>query len=259
MTASAAPSSRARSSTYGDSAPVYDRIYAWKEYAKEARVVRGLVRRFGPPNARTLLDVACGTGGHLAYLSRWFDSTGIDASPAMIALARQKVPRARFLVGRMQGFRLPERFDVITCLFSSIGYVRSEADLVRTLRNFGAHLSPGGIVIVEPWLTPQVYRAGRTGFSHLGSRESPLVRLHVAERRGDRSIMDMHHLAVIDGAVRHWVERHDMGLFDRATMRRAFRRAGLTVRSMPGLFPLGRGLYLGTPTEGNRRSPSART
>ncbi len=221
-------------------------------------MVRGLVRRFDPPNARTLLDVACGTGGHLAYLSRWFDSTGIDASPAMLALARQRVPRARFLVGRIRGFRLPERFDAITCLFSSIGYVRSEADLVRTLRNFEAHLSPGGIVIVEPWLTPRVYRAGRTGFSHLGSRESPLVRLDVAERRGDRSIMDMHHLAVIDGAVRHWVERHDLGLFDRATMRRAFRRAGLTVRSMPGLFPLGRGLYLGTPTEGNRRVQAAR-
>lgn len=230
---------------YSLSSPLYDQIYSWKDYGKEARVIRALVRRYGPRGARSLLDVACGTGGHLAHLARWFRASGVDANPRMLSIARRKLPGTHLVVGRMQTFRLREQFDVITCLFSSIGYARSEGDLVRTLRNLARHLAPGGIVIVEPWLTPRDYHVGHVAFMSCGTREAPLVRMNVSDLRRGRSVMNMHHLGLVDGQVRHWVERHEMALFDRPTMRRAFRAAGLEVRYLSGAFPLDRGLYLG--------------
>jgi SAM-dependent methyltransferase len=225
-------------------AEVYDQVYSWKDYAREARRVHELVGRYGSRSARTLLDVACGTGAHLRHLARWYEVTGLDASAPMLAAARRRLPRVRFVRGAMQSFRLADRFDVITCLFSAIGYVRSEADLRRTLSNFAGHLALGGVVIVEPWLTPSEYREGSVHLALSGSKSRPIARMNSSERSGPRSIMDMHYLVGVDGRVRHWVERHDMALFDVRTMLRAFRAAGLNARRIPSRFSTRRGLYV---------------
>lgn len=230
---------------YRLSARMYDRVYAWKDYRREARRIRELVRRYGPPTARTLLDVACGTGSHLQHLQRWYRVTGLDASREMLREARRKLPEIRFVRGKMQDFRLTERFDVITCLFSAIGHVASRADLRRTLANFYDHLNPGGVVIVEPWLTPSEYRAGSVHLGTYGTPDRPIVRMDLAEQRGSRSVMDMHYLAAEDGRVYHWVERHDLALFDRSIQLAAFRAAGFKVRHLASRFTTTRGLYLG--------------
>lgn len=235
-----------RRSAYDLSSEVYDRVYAWKDYRREAVRVHQLVRRYGVDPSRTLLDVCCGTGEHLRYLRRWYRCTGVDASPAMLAVARSKLPRLRFVRGRMQTFRLGERFDVILCLFSAIGYVRSHADLVRTLRNFGRHLRPGGIVLVEPWLTPNVYRAGGIHVQQYGTPEAPIVRVNTHLLRKGRSVMDFHYLLGDGDEVRYWVERHDMALLGPDETRRAFERAGLRVRRIASGFTTRRGLYVAT-------------
>ncbi len=241
---------------YAISAAVYDRVYSWKDYGAEARRVRALIRRYGPPDAHTLLDVACGTGEHLETLSRWFETAGVDASAAMLAVARKKLPRVRFVRSTMQTFRFDRQFDAITCLFSAIGYVRTPSELRRTLRNFAGHLRPGGVVLVEPWIAPEDYRPGAVHLGKYGTAESPIARMNISERRGGRSIMDMHYLMPYRGRVRHWVERHEMGLFDDATMRDAFVRAGLTVRRVPSRFTTNRGLYVGVKPWGHDRRSS---
>ena len=230
---------------YRNSAQVYDRVYAWKDYRAEARRVRELVQRFGPPRARTLLDVACGTGSHLAYLSRWYDVTGIDANHEMLRQARRKLPSVRLVHGRMQDFRLGQRFDAITCLFSAIGHVRSRRELTRTLANFARHLNPGGVVIVEPWLTPEEYRPGSVHLATSGTADQPIARMNSSQRRRDRSVMDMHYLVAEGGKVFYWVERHDLALFNVPTQLEAFRAAGLKARHLPSRFTTQRGLYVG--------------
>jgi len=241
-------------SAYRHSARIYDRVYAWKDYRSEARRIHDLVRRYGPPRARTLLDVACGTGSHLRYLTRWYEVTGLDASREMLREARRKLPRVRFVLGTMQEFDRRERFDVITCLFSAIGHVRSERDLRRTIANFARHLAPGGVLLVEPWVTPEEWRTGSFHLGTYGTRERPIVRLHVSLRTGARSRMDMHYLAADRGKVLHWVERHDLTLFDVATQLRAYRAAGLKVRRLASRFSTTRGLYLAVKPDARPRT-----
>lgn len=237
---------RVRDPYYPLTVRVYDRVYSWKDYAAEARRVRQLVRRYGRPSARTLLDVGCGTGSHLRYLSRWFDATGLDVSKEMLAVAKRKLPNVRFVRGAMQSFRLSETFDVITCLFSAIGYVRSEADLRRTIRHLSEHLNPGGALIVEPWLTPGEYRGGSVHLETYGTKQHPIVRMNTAVRRGSRSVLDMHYLAADRGRVVHWEERHDLALFDTSTYLAAFRSVGLRVRHLASQFTTRRGLFVAT-------------
>ena len=229
---------------YASTAELYDRIYSWKDYAAESRQIVAWVRRFGRPHSRSLLDVACGTGAHLAYLSRTFEATGVDVNEGMLSVARRKLPRVRFVRGRMESFRLGRRFDAITCLFSAIGYLPNESELRRTLRNFARHLKPGGVAIVEPWLTRAKYRTGAIHAQILGTPDDPIVRMNISGRRGNRSIMDQHHLIATPHGIRHWVERYDLGLFEVATFLAAFRAAGFRVQFRRRGFMKGRGVYV---------------
>ncbi|HTP54797.1 MAG TPA: class I SAM-dependent methyltransferase [Thermoplasmata archaeon] len=235
---------------YTELAAVYDRVYSWKRYEHESRLVRALVRRYGPPRARTVLDVACGTGGHLRFLSGWFDCTGLDASRAMLTVARARVPSARFVQGRMPRFDLGRTFDVVTCLFSSIGYVRTPTALRATVRTLARHLAPQGLLIVEPWLTPSVWKPGSFHLQVVPSPTSPIARMNSSRTVRGRSVMEMHYLVPSGPRVRHWVEVHDLGLFSRRETEAAFRAAGLDVRRLPSRFygpgHTDRGLYLGT-------------
>jgi ubiquinone/menaquinone biosynthesis C-methylase UbiE len=66
----------------------YDAIYAWKDYAEEARRLKHFIALHKRSVGNTLLDVACGTGGHVPYLRDEFAYEGWDLDPQMLALAR---------------------------------------------------------------------------------------------------------------------------------------------------------------------------
>ena len=73
-----------------DLAAYYDEIYGFKNYEKEAGKLKALIARYKKLNGRKLLDVACGTGNHIAFLKRKFLVEGIDSSPDMLRVARKK-------------------------------------------------------------------------------------------------------------------------------------------------------------------------
>jgi len=58
-------------------AKYYDQIYLKKnDYENESQVVQDIIRRFERKPSESILDVGCGTGEHLKYLSRLFNCTG---------------------------------------------------------------------------------------------------------------------------------------------------------------------------------------
>ena len=73
---------------FSRSARIYDAVYAWKDYAGEAERVHELVQA-RKPGAATLLDVACGTGTHLAELRRRYRCEGLDLDADLLAVARE--------------------------------------------------------------------------------------------------------------------------------------------------------------------------
>src|ERR1039457_3545618 len=142
---------------YTDLARYYDLIYSWKDYQKEAATIQRLIARYKRSKGKDLLEVACGTGRHIQYLKDKFHVLGTDISAGMLGVARQNVKGMHFQRADMVTLNLGKEFDVILCLFSSIGYVKTSADLKRTLQNFGRHLKKGGVVIIEPWLTKETF------------------------------------------------------------------------------------------------------
>ncbi|HTW54847.1 MAG TPA: class I SAM-dependent methyltransferase [Thermoplasmata archaeon] len=220
---------------YREMARYYDAIYGEKDYAREVRHLRRMVRRWGPRPSRDWLDVACGTGRHLELLRRSFRVEGVDASASMLRIARRRLPDVRLVRGDMRSFDLGERFDVVSCLFSAIGYLRSARDLDRAFRAFARHLRPGGLLLVEPWLAPDQFRPHHVSLNVSRTADGFVVRAGQGRRRGRRSMIDFDYLIGIEGAgVRHRHETETLRLSRPAELVVSARRAGLAARVVAG-------------------------
>jgi ubiquinone/menaquinone biosynthesis C-methylase UbiE len=225
------------------SAAYYDQLYHFMDYAGAADQVRERVLE-RVPDARTLLDVGCGTGQHLEHLARTFDVEGLDLNTDLLRIARERCPGVRFHQADMVTFALPARFDVIACLFSAIGYVKTLENMRASIANFARHLRPGGVVLVEPWFTPETFWTD-TLTTNVADQGEPKILWMYTSRREDRlAVLDIHYLVGQGSRVEHFTERHELGLFTQDEYLAAFRDAGLEPEHDPiGIFR--RGLYLG--------------
>jgi ubiquinone/menaquinone biosynthesis C-methylase UbiE len=226
------------------SAAFYDAIYGFKDYAGEAKKLHALVEARKHSAGRALLDVACGTGAHMVYLRAQYDVEGLDVDEGLLEVARERLPDVTFHRGDMVDFALGREFDVVTCLFSSIGYVRTEARMRKAIANMGRHLRPGGVLVVEPWFEPGVFKAGRVDAMLVEQAELKIARMNTTSVEGELSIVDFHYMVGTPEGIETFTERHELGMFGHEAYTAAFEEAGLDVEhDAEGLT--GRGLYVG--------------
>jgi SAM-dependent methyltransferase len=231
---------------FSRSARLYDAIYASiRDYPREAAELDRLIQE-RRPGARTLLDVACGTGAHLEHLGG-YEVEGVDLDPEMLAVARKRLPGVPFHEADMVAFDLGKRFDAVVCMFSSIGYVRTEERLRSAILSMARHLEPGGVLVVEPWLTPEAWQDGHVGAVFVDEPELKIARINASEREGNLSMFEFEYLVGTPEGVKHFTERHELGLFTVEDYVGAFRAAGLEADHDPE-GPMGRGLYVTTAT-----------
>lgn len=231
---------------YRELARYYDLIYANKNYSKESALLRAVARKEGRSGGRELLDVGCGTGRHLEHLRRWYRCTGVDLSPAMLGIAKRRLPNERFLQGSMESFSLAQRFDVITCLFGAIAYTRTRSRMERAVANMAAHLKPGGILLIAPFNTPSQWVQ-----PHIGGRIGQGPRVVVA--RAMRSLklgprigaLEGHYLIATNKGISHVVEEQELGLFQDREIQRAMRSAGLRSHHLKKFLGSANGLHVG--------------
>ena len=160
----------------------YDALYGDKDYIAECDLVAVAAKTHGVTISR-ILDIGCGTGGHsLEWARRDIACVGVDMSPSMIALAKEKVAgladamQPDFLVGDAQTFAADGQFDVATMMFAVLGYMNSNDAVLAALRNVRRHLRPGGLFAFDCWYGPAV----------LGVK--PEDRVRVVERQGGQTI-----------------------------------------------------------------------
>lgn len=230
-------------------AEYYDMFYLRrKDYYKEADIVKGIIKKSENRKSKTLLDVGCGTGEHLKHLSLDFQCIGVDRNRRMIEVARNKVPRAKFKVANMINFRLKDKFDVIVCLFSSIGYVQSFSNLVKSLENFNKHLNDRGLVIVEPWVFKKDFKKEHISLDACEDEEVKFVRMATSRIVELRWVIFMHYLVGEKGKISYFREVHRMLALDYADYVRAFEEAGFkdTQYLTENLWENCRGLFVVT-------------
>ena len=220
---------------------LYDTLYSFKDYESEVVKLRDIIGRHHR-SAVSVLDVACGTGKHIEILRDHYEVEGLDIDAKLLEIARARNPEVTFHAGDMITFDLGRRFDVVVCLFSSIGYVQTRENLLRATESLARHVAPGGLLLIEPWLTPEVFTEGHVGLVTVDEDDVKVARMNVARLVDGLSVLDLHYLVGTAQGVEHFVETHRLGMFTDDEYREAIASAGLELRQREDLT--GRGLYV---------------
>lgn len=135
--------------TYGpDFADVYNTH--WHSWTHTLWPWLGEAVRSRVPEPRSWLDLCCGTGALLKYVTdAGYEAVGIDCSPHQLEYAAQNAPDADLLCADVREFALDRRFDVITCLYDSLNYITDPDDVALALKRAAEHLSDRGVFIFD--------------------------------------------------------------------------------------------------------------
>ncbi len=131
-------------------APAYDDFTAHHNYDLWLGELLPKLEQHGIAGKR-LLDVACGTGkSFLPMLDQGWEVTACDISPAMVALAREKVgDRVKLFVADMRELQVYGEFDVVFCLDDAVNYLLSTEELEDALAGMRRNLGPGGLLMFD--------------------------------------------------------------------------------------------------------------
>lgn len=142
---------------FGAYSRYYDLLYRDKAYGEEAAHIASLIRGQAP-EASTLLELGCGTGGHAVRLAEHgFAIHGVDLSDTMLAAAkRHETAKLSFELGDARTVRLGRTFDAVISVFHVMSYQTSNADLAAAFATARAHLAAGGVFVFDCWYGPAV-------------------------------------------------------------------------------------------------------
>lgn len=234
---------------YKDLAKYYDLIYTWKNYKSEANKIKTLIKKNKKSKGNDLLEVACGTGKHLQYLKNNYNSFGTDISKKMVQVAKKNVKGCKFAVGDMTKLNLKKEYDVILCLFSSIGYVKTYKNLEKTLKRFFDHLKPGGVLIFDPWFDSKSFKPGHLHMTTYDGDDIKIARLSDSKKSGNISIIEFSFLiSKKNKKVEYFKDRHELGLFENDKTLKIMKRIGFNARFLKNGLMRNRGLFIGKKT-----------
>jgi ubiquinone/menaquinone biosynthesis C-methylase UbiE len=232
---------------YSEAAAFYDLIHDARDRDAdaEAQVVIDEVR-LRNPQARTLLDVACGTGANLRRFSESFEVVGLDASADMLAIARRKHPPVHLVTADMRSFDLGRRFDAVVSIFSGIGYLVEVEDLRRAVATMARHLTPGGVLMLEGWVEPDRWTGSAVSVDAVETPGLALARVTRSTRDGLRTELTSRYVAATNSGLETIDEHHVMRLSDPEEFATAYQQAGLRFERLSDLLRPGRAVYVGT-------------
>jgi len=217
-----------------DYADAYDSIYRSKDYDGEVDLIERILIREGFSGSRNLLDLGCGTGAHALRLAqRGHRVIGVDRSPEMLTQAQAKAVvgrglRLEFQEADICKLDLCQQFDAALMMFTVLGYLLNEADLMAALASVRRHLALGGLFIFDVWHGPAVL-ADRPA-----ERKISVVHGSVNISRKTRAILDVsRHVCRVnfdleridrDGRVEQWQEEHFVRYYFREELELALNR-----------------------------------
>lgn len=228
---------------YTKTAKFYDDLYSFKDFEPMARKLERIIEHYHP-DCQSVLEVACGTGQFLKRLQRKYQVVGVDINPDMLSVAATQCPGVPLHQADMVEFDIGRRFDVIACLFSSIAYVGTVERLRRAVERMVAHLNPQGVLLIEPFFTPETCWNHDLRLNVYDGPERKIAWMYLTEVVGKLAVSEVHYLIGERTGVEHLTERHEFGLFTDGEYREALERLGLDVH-YDRSGACGRGMYIG--------------
>jgi|YelNatPaOPRAMG01_1025707.scaffolds.fasta_scaffold11714_2 ubiquinone/menaquinone biosynthesis C-methylase UbiE len=135
-------------------ASFYDKLMTGVPYEEWVRYLRKLIRKLDT-NVHTVLDLACGTGNVSEILyDQGFEVQGVDISPEMIKVAREKAQNKHFSIpyhiqDAAELSLEKHDFDLCVSLFDSLNYILDPNKMQNVMNRVFDHLRNGGLFIFD--------------------------------------------------------------------------------------------------------------
>jgi SAM-dependent methyltransferase len=215
---------------------VYGHMFTEERAEKESAFVASALDL--KPGAQ-VLDLCCGQGRHSVQLAkRGLKVTGLDLNPDYVELAQQAAKANKVeietVAADMREIPFADKFDAIVNMYSSFGYLESEAEDLKVLESAAKALKPGGQVLLDmlnrEWAIdnyiPNDWHTGADGTLYVERRDLDLAtsRMHV-------------HFIVVDpkGGRRESIG-HLIRLYTLTEMTRLLERVGMRMTKVFGGF-----------------------
>ncbi len=232
---------------YTKSSKYYDLIFAKadKNYLKESYQIYEIVKKLNP-NAKTFLDIACGTGEHDKYLKTWYNVEGIDINDDFLEIAKNKNPDLKYYKKNIVDFNLNKKYDVIASLFSAIGLLKSKNELENTIKCLVNHINKKGILIIEPFIEPKYWdpEKYKLNLRVYEDKDIKYTRISKSFYENGKATAKEFHLYVDRIKEEYFEEYFEFSLFTREDIKIIFEKNNLNYSYIEyGL--IGRGLHVG--------------
>ncbi len=161
-----------------------------KNYQQE---VDFIVRRVGNvPGRKILIDVACGSGGHAELLGKaGFEVYAVDVNNGMLRLVKKNLSKAKVFKQDMRHLEVPIKADALTCMYNSINYNYSYAELSHTFQRFYDHLKPGGVLIFDTAFMKHTWKPGPFSIETITAPEFEVARVNKSYKKGSFGIVEI--------------------------------------------------------------------
>lgn len=132
----------------GNMAFIYDVMYQkFIDYKKEYLFYNEILNQ---NNCKSLLEIGSGTG-NLAkqFYENDANYKGLDYSPSMINIAKERNSNGNFICGDMRNFNLDEAVEAILITGRSTSYLTSNEDITNTFKSIFKNLTQNGILVFD--------------------------------------------------------------------------------------------------------------
>ncbi|MFV0439929.1 MAG: class I SAM-dependent DNA methyltransferase [Lachnospirales bacterium] len=137
---------------YNNFAKVYDTFMSDVPYDKWALFLDEVWKKY-ELNPKNICDLGCGTGTLTSILAKKYNLIGVDLSPEMLMIARDKSSEKNldilYIEQDMTEFHLGFNVDSIYCLCDSLNYLLEEAEVLDTFIQCNKHLAKNGLLIFD--------------------------------------------------------------------------------------------------------------
>ncbi|MFA6924569.1 MAG: class I SAM-dependent methyltransferase [Bacteroidales bacterium] len=148
---------------FNNYAEFYDAYYSEKNYNAEIDFILKLANKNGLLNPKNVLDIGCGTGGHIVPLAqKKIFVKGFDLSENMIDYAKNKIQKenlqqySKVEIGNAIDYRDNNKYDLVIAMFAVMGYLNKTEDILSAIETVKTHLNQNGLFIFDFWFGPAV-------------------------------------------------------------------------------------------------------
>lgn len=124
---------------------VYDKLMDVDYTAYENIISQEL----GEKNNLLILDLGCGSGALIKFLSNFGDVVGIDSSEEMLSIASSKHPAKYFALNLLDLDKLNIKFDFIVSAFDVLNYLDNFTQFKKGLANIYKSMNEGSSFIFD--------------------------------------------------------------------------------------------------------------